>query len=108
MDIIIEIQSGIVVIEGFLQFERVDFVLKKYFRFRLLQVNEQAMSRRIGKVGQNVPLSYNSAKRQYQVNPQKSAKSQLFEYLSCKFDPPCLSRYEYLCANILALRMFIS
>ncbi len=37
--IIIEIQSGIVAIEGYLQFVRVIFVLKTYFRFHLLQVN---------------------------------------------------------------------
>ena len=53
-EIIIEIQSEIVAIEGYLQFERVIFVLKTYFRFCLV---------RIDKAGQNVPLSYNSANR---------------------------------------------
>ncbi len=38
-EIIIEIQSEIVAIEGYLQFEHVIFVWETYFRFRLLQVN---------------------------------------------------------------------
>jgi hypothetical protein len=36
---VIELQSGIVAIEVYLQFERVVFVLKIFFRFRLLQLN---------------------------------------------------------------------
>jgi hypothetical protein len=38
-DIIIENQAEIVPIEAYLQFDRVIFVKKKYFRFRLLEVN---------------------------------------------------------------------
>ncbi len=36
---VIQLQSGIVATEGYLQFERVVFVLEIYFRFRLLQLN---------------------------------------------------------------------
>jgi|LakMenEpi03Aug12_release.lakeMendotaPanAssembly.Ray.scaffolds.fasta_scaffold6685452_1 hypothetical protein len=41
---VIQLQSGIAAIEGYLQLERVVFVLKIYFHFRLLQQNKQAMS----------------------------------------------------------------
>jgi hypothetical protein len=36
---VIQVQSDIVAIEGYMKFERVVFVLKIYFRFRLLQLN---------------------------------------------------------------------
>jgi hypothetical protein len=36
---VIQVQSGIVAIEGYMKFERVVFVLKIYVRFRLLQLN---------------------------------------------------------------------
>jgi hypothetical protein len=36
---VIQLLSGIVAIEGYLQFERAIFVLKFYFHFRLLQLN---------------------------------------------------------------------
>jgi hypothetical protein len=36
---VIQLQSYIVAIEGYLQFERVIFVLAMYFRFRLLYLN---------------------------------------------------------------------
>ncbi len=35
---VIQLQYGIVAIEGYLQYERVVFVLEIYFRFRLLQL----------------------------------------------------------------------
>jgi hypothetical protein len=38
-EIVIELQSDIVAIEAYLQFEHAVFVLKIYFRFRLLQLN---------------------------------------------------------------------
>jgi hypothetical protein len=37
---VIELQSGIVAIEAYLQLERAVFVLKISFRFRLLQLNQ--------------------------------------------------------------------
>jgi hypothetical protein len=37
--IVIELQSGIVAIEAYLQLERAVFVLQISFRFRLLQLN---------------------------------------------------------------------
>ncbi len=40
-DTVIQRQSVIVVIEGYMKFERVVFVLKIYFRYRLLQLNEK-------------------------------------------------------------------
>jgi hypothetical protein len=36
---VIQLRSGIVAIEAYLQFERAVFVLKIYLRFRLLQLN---------------------------------------------------------------------
>jgi hypothetical protein len=36
---VIELQSGIVAIQAYLQFEHAVFVLKISFRFRLLQLN---------------------------------------------------------------------
>jgi hypothetical protein len=36
---VIELQSGIVAMEAYLQFERAVFVLKISFRFRLLELN---------------------------------------------------------------------
>ncbi len=36
--VVIQQESGIVVTEGYSQFERIIFVLKFYFRFRLLQL----------------------------------------------------------------------
>ncbi len=36
---VIELQSGIVAIQAYLQFEHAVFVLKIYFRYRLLQLN---------------------------------------------------------------------
>jgi hypothetical protein len=38
---VIKFQSSIVAIEANLQFERSSFVLKIYFRFRLLQLNNR-------------------------------------------------------------------
>jgi hypothetical protein len=40
--------------------------------------------------------------RRCYVNPP------MFEYLSCKFDPPAYSRYEYVCANTIGVVMVSS
>jgi hypothetical protein len=48
---VFKLQPVIEAIEGYLHFERVIFVYKTYFRFRLLQLNKLAMSCRIGKAG---------------------------------------------------------
>ncbi len=42
---VIELQSGIVAIEAYLQFERAVFVLKIYFHFRLLQLGDVLTNR---------------------------------------------------------------
>jgi hypothetical protein len=71
-----------VAIEGYLQYERVVFVLEIYFRFRLLQLYLQAMSRQILPIRSALPIQ--------EVKSHTYNKAQKYWW------------NEHVCANILA------
>jgi hypothetical protein len=79
---VIQLQYGIVAIEGYLKYERVVFAQKIYFRFRLLQLYLWAMSRQILPIRSALPIP--------DVKIQTCNKAQQYW------------RKEHVCANILA------
>ncbi len=78
---VIQLLSGIVAIEGYLQFERAVNLLTIYFPFRLLSFINSGCHEKKVKRGQNVYLSYNFA---------NSIGGANCLFLSRKFDPPRL------------------
>ncbi len=86
---VIQLQCGIVAIEGYMQYEHVVFVLEIYFRFSLLQLYLQAMSRQILPIRSALPIqdvkihTYNKAQQYWrEKHPSANKLPGTYSYLN--------------------------